>query len=87
MKEYRHVKGSIESPITDRVLNDFASARWQVIAVQFGGTREISGVLLERERERDLPHTCPWCEACQSWHPAPRDAAHHKALMCRAPYP
>jgi hypothetical protein len=28
----------------------------------------------------------PWCEACQSWHPVPRDREHHAALQCFAPY-
>ncbi len=34
-----------------------------------------------REDEGD-----PWCEPCQSWHPRPRDPAHHKALKCFAPF-
>jgi hypothetical protein len=28
----------------------------------------------------------PWCEPCQSWHPRPRDKAHHDALQCFAPF-
>ena len=28
----------------------------------------------------------PWCEACQSWHPRPRDKEHHVALHCFAPF-
>lgn len=29
----------------------------------------------------------PWCESCRSWHPIPRDSAHHVALKCFGPYP
>lgn len=28
----------------------------------------------------------PWCEACQSYHPSPRDKEHHEALQCFAPF-
>lgn len=26
----------------------------------------------------------PWCNACQSWHDKPKDAAHKALLQCRA---
>lgn len=47
----------------------------------------LAGVGAKPEEQQSEEADEPWCEACRSWHPVPRDAEHHAALMCFAPLP